>query len=95
MFKNLGETFGPTYKEKLWMYNLRTEVGKKRMKKQKELFERFHPIKRGKALDIGCGMGIISAPQRFISKFIKNVWGFKWNLSSGELNPKMSRLFGR
>jgi len=49
MFKNLGETFGPTYKEKLWMYNLRTEVGKKRMKNQKELFERFHPIKRGKA----------------------------------------------
>ncbi|USG99534.1 class I SAM-dependent methyltransferase [Thermococcus argininiproducens] len=58
MFKNLGYTFEPTYKEKLWMYDPRTEVGKKRMKKQKELLERFLPIKSGKALDIGCGMGI-------------------------------------
>ena len=58
MFKNLGETFEPTYKEKLWMYDPRTEVGKKRMEKQKELLEKFLPIKDGKALDIGCGIGI-------------------------------------
>ncbi|HIH72812.1 MAG: methyltransferase [Thermococcaceae archaeon] len=58
MFKNLGETFEPTYKEKLWMYDPRTEVGKKRMERQKTLLGKFLPIKRGKALDIGCGMGI-------------------------------------
>ncbi|ALV62754.1 hypothetical protein ADU37_CDS10550 [Thermococcus sp. 2319x1] len=40
MFKNLRETFEPTYKKKLWMYDPRTEVGKKRMKKQKGLLER-------------------------------------------------------
>ncbi len=58
MFKNLGETFEPTYKEKLWMYDPRTEVGKKRVEKQKELLEKFLPIRGGEALDIGCGMGI-------------------------------------
>lgn len=58
MFKNLGYTFEPTYKEKLWMYDPRTEVGKKRMEKQRELLEKFLSIKSGKALDIGCGMGI-------------------------------------
>ncbi|MBO8175691.1 MAG: class I SAM-dependent methyltransferase [Thermococcus sp.] len=58
MFKNLGCTFEPTYTEKLWMYDPRSEVGKKRMEKQKELLEKFLPIKSGKALDIGCGMGI-------------------------------------
>ncbi|WP_457752908.1 class I SAM-dependent methyltransferase [Thermococcus sp.] len=58
MFKNLGCTFEPTYKEKLWMYDPRSEVGKKRMEKQKALLGKFLPIKSGKALDIGCGMGI-------------------------------------
>ena len=57
MFKNLGYTFEPTYKEKLWMYDPRTEVGKKRMEKQRELLEKFLSIS-GKALDISCGMGI-------------------------------------
>lgn len=60
MFKNLGCTFEPTYMEKFWMYDPRTEVGKKRMEKQKELLEKFLPIKSGKVLDIGCGMGISS-----------------------------------
>lgn len=58
MFKNLGHTFEPTYREKLWMYDPRTEVGKKRMEKQRELLERFLAVKGGRALDIGCGMGI-------------------------------------
>ncbi|ALM75402.1 class I SAM-dependent methyltransferase [Thermococcus barophilus] len=58
MFRNLGETFEPTYNEKLWMYDPRTEVGRKRRKKQKALLENFLPIEGGRALDIGCGMGI-------------------------------------
>lgn len=43
---------------KSWIYDPRTEVGKKRMRKQKELLERFLPINSGRALDIGCSMGI-------------------------------------
>ncbi|GAB6101542.1 class I SAM-dependent methyltransferase [Thermococcus atlanticus] len=58
MFKNLGETFEPTYREKLWMYDPRTKVGRKRREKQKALLENFLPIEGGRALDIGCGMGI-------------------------------------
>ncbi|ADT84226.1 class I SAM-dependent methyltransferase [Thermococcus barophilus] len=58
MFRDLGETFEPTYKEKLWMYDPRSEAGKRRMEKQKALLGKFLPIKSGKALDIGCGMGI-------------------------------------
>lgn len=58
MLRNLGETFEPTYMEKLWMYDPRTEAGKRRMERQRELLERFLPIKSGRALDVGCGMGI-------------------------------------
>lgn len=57
MFRDLGATFEPTYREKLWMYDPRTEVGRKRREKQKALLENFLPIEGGRALDIGCGMG--------------------------------------
>lgn len=40
------------------MYDPRSEAGKRRMEKQKALLGKFLPIKSGKALDIGCGMGI-------------------------------------
>ena len=46
MFKNLGYTFEPTYKEKLWMYDPRTEVGKKRMEKQeRKLKEKIEELR--------------------------------------------------
>ncbi|WP_099211975.1 class I SAM-dependent methyltransferase [Thermococcus henrietii] len=58
MFRNLGITFEPTYEEKPWLYDPRSETGRKRLKRMKELLRDVLPRLGGKALDVGCGMGV-------------------------------------
>ncbi len=58
MFRNLGVTFEPTYEEKLWLYDPRSETGRKRLERMKELLRDVLPRLGEKALDVGCGMGI-------------------------------------
>jgi len=58
MFRNLGVTFEPTYGEKPWLYDPRCETGRKRLERMKELLKDVLPRFRGRALDVGCGMGV-------------------------------------
>ncbi len=53
-----GVTFEPTYEEKPWLYDPRSETGRKRIERMKELLREVLPRLGGKALDVGCGMGI-------------------------------------
>jgi len=51
-------TFEPTYGEKPWLYDPRCETGRKRLERMKELLKDVLPRFRGRALDVGCGMGV-------------------------------------
>ena len=58
MFKYLGETFEPFYREFAEMYDPNTEVGKRRIEQIKGVLQKYSPVKSGRVLDIGCNAGV-------------------------------------
>ncbi|MFA4668557.1 class I SAM-dependent methyltransferase [Pyrococcus kukulkanii] len=60
MFRNLGYTDAPLYEKTRDEYDIERERGQKRFEELKELLLEHLPIKRGKALDIGCNAGLSS-----------------------------------